>query len=533
MKKQDFVGTKTLLGLALRRDRIKLPLWIIGITLMVAAITASYGEFSPQDMKDIVVMASSSPGMRILVAPMAPEGATELGQFFLFRTSLIISVLVAMMSIQIVIRHTRNNEETGCAELIGSTVVGRYASLSAAVILALAANIILSITVAIGFLANGLAADGAFAAGLSFGALGVIFSAIAAITVQLSESGRGSSGIASMFLAIIALLNAMGNVMGNVNIDSLGYESSWLVWLSPIGWAQQVHAFGENNFWILLLFIPLYVVLVRTAFVLVNLRDVGRGIFPARPGPAVAHQSLLSPLGLALRLQRKTFLGWAIPIGIFGLIFGGASAEFADVWDGIEGFENLQIPTELFLLTFIGLFASIIAIYTKQSIIRMYSEENGGPLELTITASVSRNKFMLSHIACSILGSFILLFIVAIGIAVASGASGSELADYLKAAVYQGVAVTAIAGVVIAIYGLIPKISRSLSWIVVFVSLFVGPFFGPMLDLPEGIQNLSPFSHIPTSPAEVAWGTLVILIVIGLGLGAVGLTSFNKRNLSL
>lgn len=533
MKKQDFIGTKSLIMLALRRDRVKLPLWILGITLMLLGIVNAYAEFSPQDMRELVTMASSSPGMRLLIAPVSPEGVTELGQFFLLRMSVIISVLIAMMSIQIVIRHTRNNEETGCAELIGSTVVGRYASLSAAIIVGMGANIILGLLIALVFIGSGLQVAGAFASGASFAALGIVFTAIAAITAQLSESGRGSSGLASLVLAVMALVNSLGNVMGTVNEGALGYKSAWPVWLSPIGWTQQVHAFGENNWWILILFVIVTIVLVRTGFILVNLRDVGRGMIAAKPGPKGAAKSLLSPIGLAWRLQGKTLYGWAVPIGVFAFIFGAASSEFASVWEDLEGFEHLSIPTELFLLTFIGLFASIIAIYTMQSILRMYGEENGGPLELTLATAVSRKEFVFSHVACSVLGSLGLMLVVALGITVSSGATSSDTFDYFKGAIYHFIALVSMAGVVLSIYGLLPRVSKALSWVVVLGALFLGPFFGPMFNISEGFLNISPFTHVAGSPADVSLVAVIILLMVGLIFGAIGLKAFSKRNLSL
>ena len=55
-----------------------------------------------------------------------------------------LAVLAALMSTFAVVRHTRQNEELGRAELLGATVVGRYAGLTAAVIVAVAADVVLA-----------------------------------------------------------------------------------------------------------------------------------------------------------------------------------------------------------------------------------------------------------------------------------------------------------------------------------------------------------------------------------------------------
>ncbi len=534
MKRNDFFGIKSLVGLALRRDRLKLPLWLVGISLMILSIVHAYAEFSAQEMKDMIIMAAANPGMRLFVAPISMGVIGDIGTFFLFRMSFIIAIMVGIMSIQIVVRHTRHNEETGCAELLSSTVLGRYASLTAALIVAICANIILSFMMAFAMIAGGLPAGGSFVAGFSFGAFGIIFAGIAAICVQLSENSRGSSGLASMALAFVFLINAVGNILGKVNAGGLGYESAWPVWLSPLGWVQQMHAYDENNWWILILFVVLLVPLVYSAFILVNRRDIGRGILAAKPGPGDAPKSLLSPLGLAWRLQRGALLGWMIPIALFALIFGGASQDFGETIEGVEMFEQvLAAAAENFGFMMISVMSVIISIYTMQSLLRKRTEEDGGPLEAVLATPVKRSTWMASHIICSVVGTLILLVIFALGLAVASEATSSQTIAYIKMALYQGSGIIALAGCIIAVYGLLPRISRTLSWVVVMFAMLAGPFFGALLDLPEGLQEISPFSHVGLVPADITASGIIILIIVGVLLGAIGMVSFNRRNLSL
>ena len=48
------------------------------------------------------------------------------------------------MSVQAVVRHTRQNEETGRAELVRAAVVGRYAALAAALVATVGADVALA-----------------------------------------------------------------------------------------------------------------------------------------------------------------------------------------------------------------------------------------------------------------------------------------------------------------------------------------------------------------------------------------------------
>jgi ABC-2 type transport system permease protein len=68
---------------------------------------------------------AANPGMRLL---SLSAGASE-GAYAMSRGYVTLAILAAVMSALTVVRHTRQNEELGRAELVGATVVGRYAPL--------------------------------------------------------------------------------------------------------------------------------------------------------------------------------------------------------------------------------------------------------------------------------------------------------------------------------------------------------------------------------------------------------------------
>jgi ABC-2 type transport system permease protein len=58
--------------------------------------------------------------------------------------------------------------------------------------------------------------------------------------------------------------------------------------------------------------------------------------------------------------------------------------------------------------------------------------------------------------------------------------------------------------------------------------------FGPGLDLPTWVQDLSPFTHSPKSPAAaVTAAPILMLTAVCVGLLAVGLIALRRRNLVL
>ena len=83
-------------------------------------------------------------------------------------------------------------------------------------------------------------------------------------------------------------------------------------WLSPIGWYQAMHAFSGERWWpALLLLAAAGLAGHGAAYAVFARRDVGSGIWPARPGPDRAPIGLRGSFGLAWRLQRGAVIGWA------------------------------------------------------------------------------------------------------------------------------------------------------------------------------------------------------------------------------
>ena len=121
-------------------------------------------------------------------------------------------LLIAVAVILTVIRHTRADEETGRTELLDSTAVGRYASLTAALLLSFGASMLTGL---IGFARTAHASTspppGSLAFGLALAGSGLVFTAVAAVAAQLSPSARFARGAAFAVLAAAFTLRAVGD----------------------------------------------------------------------------------------------------------------------------------------------------------------------------------------------------------------------------------------------------------------------------------------------------------------------------------
>ena len=124
-------GTHHLVRLILRRDRIRLPLWILGITALTAvsaqSVLALYD--TPAKRAGYAVTVDSSGAGKMMNG--IPYDVNTLGGITSYETTSTATLLVALMVMFLVVRHTRAEEESGRAELLRATVTGRHAATAA------------------------------------------------------------------------------------------------------------------------------------------------------------------------------------------------------------------------------------------------------------------------------------------------------------------------------------------------------------------------------------------------------------------
>ena len=535
-------GTTRLVRLAVRRDRVLLPVWIFAISGVAAAVVGTYqttiGDTASR--RATATFGAANPMTRVFDGPAS---GIELGAMSMVEAYLVLAVLTALMSAQAIVRHTRQDEETGRAELIGSAVVGRHARLAAALVVALSANLVLGLAITAALMANGLGGLGSLAAGMSVSGLGWAFSGIAAISAQVFTTARAANAAAGAAVGVAFLLRAVGDLLGDLAAGGVKVVSAWPSWLSPIGWGQQVRPFSEDNWEIAGLFAGLTVALVAVAVVLQSHRDVGLGMVTARPGPARAARGLRSASGLAWRLQRVILGSW-----LFGVVV--MSAALGSIGEGAEDLlgENEQLTEVLSRLspgagmidlyfTFMMAFVSIAAAgYTVQALLRMRAEEASGRLEPVLATRVGRQRWLASHLMIAVAGTTAILLLAGLAAGAVYGSMTGRWAstwDVLAAALVQTPAALALGGFVVAAFGIVPRWAGNLAWGALAAALIMGQL-GAMLDLPQWVLNISPFTHVPRIPAEpfavtpVGWLTFAALV-----LGALGLVAFRRRDLAI
>src|SRR3984893_9764835 len=407
----NFSGTLAMLRLYLRRDRVSLPLWVLLLSVPLASVyVGSVLKVYPTqaDRAGFAASIMASPAQRALYGQVYNNslGAVGIWKAGMFHLLIAVAVILTM------IRHTRADEESGRTELLDSTAVGRYASLTAALILSFGASIATGLIGAAGLLTTDIPPGGSLAFGAALACSGLVFTAVAAVAAQLSPSARFARGTAFAVLGTAFTLRAIGDA-----------GDGTLSWLSPLGWSLQVRPYAGDRWWVLLLHLATTAALTLVAYRLLAGRDVGAGLIAERPGPGRAGPLLGGVDGLTWRLDRGALLLWTVGLGLYGLLIGsvvhgigdelGDSTVARDIVARMGGTSALE---EAFIAVAFAMMGMVAGAFAISLTLRLHQEESGQRAETTLAGAVSRTHWLESHLAAALIGSAVAML--------ASGAAG-------------------------------------------------------------------------------------------------------------
>jgi ABC-2 type transport system permease protein len=534
LARTGLAGTGQLTRLAVRRDRIGVPAALYVIVAAVTGTAYTFKKLYPTAAGRAALAATGegNPAFRFLYGRLYGD---SLGSLTTWRYGMWAGIFASLMTIIVVIRHTRTDEEAGRLELVGSAVVGRQAALASALLTAVSACVLMALLLCITLPLVHLPATGSAALALAVGACGLAFAGIAAVAAQLTSNARAARGIALGVLGVAFVLRGVG--------DSAGPSGpSWLSWASPLAWIQFTRPFAAERWWVLALPLATFALSVTAAFVLAARRDLGAGLLPDRSGRPAASRLLSSPFGLAWRLEWATLLGWAIGYAFtfaacgaaakgIGQLFGTSSAlqrEFTRL-GGQAAIVNAYLAA---LMLLAGLIA---AAYATSTVLRLRGEETGELAEPVLATTTGRVRWALSYIAVAVAGTVVLMAVAGLatglGYGLRTGSAGHQAAQMLGAAFAQLPAALAVAAVAVLLFGLWPQAAVPGAWTVVGLAVLI-ELFGQALQLSHWVLDISPFTHAPRLPG----GTVTAAPLLWLGLAAlafttVGLVGLRRRDI--
>ena len=517
-----FTGVGSLVRLALRRDRIRLSVWIAALTLMMVyapnAVKLAYPDEAARQAR---VNLLKTPAGMILGGPMFGVNETDLGVMMANELMLTLIIATSILSILTVIRHTRAEEESGAAELVLSSVVGRYARTYAALIVVGGVNAVLAVTMTLAMSASGF--DFVNTAAMCLGITGVamVFGALAAFTAQLWRQSRAASGAAMGVLALAVFVRGIGDVINN--------SGSVLSWFSPIAWAQQMRAFVDLRWWPFALLVVLAVALMVLAASLESRRQYDDGVLPST-GERPNARPIRSVFGLHATLQRGQTIGWTVGLFLAGLAFGSMTKSLLDAAKDNKLLQRVLAHggIDSVYTTLTQFLAAAATAYVVGAVLRLWSDEQSGLGEAVLAGAVSRWRWLLTAVAAAIVGSAVLMFFAGLGNGLGAAVTIGE-PDTIWRLTLAGLAYVPAMAVMAGIAALAVSLRQAwIGWLAV-TFVVISLYLGALLRLPQWLLDTSPVNQTKT-PAEYSAVALGVMVVVAVLLTVVAGLIYRRRD---
>jgi ABC-2 type transport system permease protein len=496
----DLHGTWLLVRLALRRDRVLIVVWAILLSALCFVSALSIRLVYPDTETQLAAVdaLNASPAVVALYGPILVPSST--GELAMTKLTVLYAVAVALLSVVVVRRHTRSDEESGRSELVAATAVPAWANLAAAVATAAAVSVLVGLLAAVADVAGGLPVAGSLLFGAAWAGVGLVGVGVGALACQLSASARTCLGIAAGGVLVLYVVRALGDTL-----------VPGLSWLSPLGWSTRLLAWSDSpRWWLLLADVAVAAALVLAAVVLHGRRDLGSGLLQARPGPARGSRRLRGPVTLSWRSHRAGLVGWSVGALVLSMLMGGIVPSIGDLLDtpaaqaALAQLGGEGALEEVLVAALLSVVALVVAGYALSVVVSAAAEEEQGRTELVLAAPVGRARVAFSTALVAVVGATWLLLVSGVGLASTLAATGTSIGErpftVVGAALAQAPAVWVTAAVGLLLVAVAPRAAAA-GWAV--LALFVlATELGGLPRVPGFVAGLSPFHHQPPMPAQ-------------------------------
>ena len=530
--RDKFYNTTMLVRFILRRERIISSLWIFLTTGIVALLCLGLEVAVDEVSRFEMLLVLENPAMVAMIGPIIGADNFTVGAMFTTFMLLFTALVVCVMNVMLVVRHTRADEEKGRYEVVRSLPTGRLAHLNATFIVAILVNIALAVLMGLLLFLVGDASmtfNGSMLWGATLGSIGFVFAAIAAVFSQASASAKGAMGYSLFVMGIFYMMRAVGDV--SVEILSL---------ISPLGLILQGEAYASNNWWPVFVLLGITIPIMILAYRLNLTRDIDQGLLPDKQGKAVGGMLLKTPFGLALKLCKAGLIIAVVTIFAIGASYGTIMGDIDAFIEANEFYQQLilwmdGISMPLLFAGMINFVAAMIALIPSLLyVLKARSEEKEIRAELLLATPVCRLIYLGSYVIIAFVSSIIFQLLTALGLWVSATAvliypGEFPLGTVILANLAYLPAIWVMIGLTVLLVGILPKLT-GLIW-AIYGTVFMIEMFGRMDIFPAWMQNISPFGFVVQYPMEsINWLSMIALTLIAAGLIAIGLVGFRRRD---
>ena len=526
-----------LVRLYLRSRRGFLLAWLLPLIGLMAITVPAYRATYP-DSTELEMLAGpmrANLGLRMMYG-IVPEPFT-FGAFAQWETGMWLALLGSVMTVLLAVRLTRAGEDDGTLELIRSSGLPTRVPTAAAATVVGIASFLLGAGTTLALLLSrlyveDLAVTGAILTGAAITLTTAASGAVGLWVAQIAGTPRGARGLGMAYVAVAFAVRAYADVR----------EIDWLRWLSPLGWRDIVNPYSGDRVWPLVVMLVVTVALMAGAVAVSGARDLG-AVWPAREGrrrTADRDHRGLNPMGLRLRLERGTLIGWTIAMALLSVFMMAMTGEMGELLDASPGtrelIEMISSGTSMEAI-FVEMLSVMLGIILCAAAIQValsaHTDEKEGLLSLEWASGGRRARpFLLAWLVA--VGLVVVMCVISspLGAWAAEQSSGAEGIGGDAAWAIAGKAPAAIGmvGIAVALSAALPKLTW-LAWIPLAASGFLSYLGGLFEFIPQWVLDASMLAQSPRQPdGTETWTGTIVLLAIGVGGAIIAAALAQKRD---
>lgn len=511
-----------------RRGTVAVALGLAAyMVLETFAFDAAYPDAAS---REALLTWGRDPGIRIIAGPAT--AVSTAGGFAAWDAGIYLMLVLGVWPLTTTSRVLRGDEDAGRSDLWHAGPIRPGHALVVQLAVLLCACLLVGAAVALALALTGAEARGSALFGAALAGYAGALVGLTAVASQVLPTRRRALAASGAALAASILLRMVSN-----SADS----RTWLGWLTPYGWVDQLRAFGDDRWPVLLVPLAVTTALVAAAAVLRQHRDAGAGLVGGGEVRRSTGWGLGGAGSFAWRANLGVVLGWCAGITAAGLVVGVLLPTMDDNLAADAGFRDVLAAMGMdaadLARAFVGLFAAILglvtAVYAAFRMGAARAEESSARAELLLARPVRRWEWLGGHVLGLVVSVVLLCTVAAAAMWLGGVATTAPVgaADAFSAMFNTLPVVAVFAGLAVLLFGVVPRLTV-VGTATAAVAAYVLELVGPVLDWPELVVGLSPFHHLETVPVDpVGWPAALAMAGIGLALTVAGIAAFQRRDL--
>lgn len=461
-----------------------------------------------------------------------PHDLLSVSGYTAWRVGGTLAIFAAIFGLFAAVRALRTEEDTGRQELVLAGIVARHTAYLSSIAAIAAGTVLLWAGESAGFIVAGLPTGGSMYLALATVSVVPVCAGAGALASQLAPTRRMALELGGALIGVWFLLRVIADTASGV---------TWLRWITPLGWAEQLRPFAGEQPLVLLLPAASAVLLLWLAARISAGRDVGTGVLPARDSAEPRLGLLSSPLAQAFRSERSSLIVWLTSVGAFAYILGvvAKSSSSAGISKNLNrelgklGTGSIITPTGYLGFTFI-FFVLVISVFMCAQIGMARHEEAEQRLETLLSLPVARWRWLAGRLALAACGAVAISLTAGLlaWVGAESGGAGIPLGKMIEAGANCLPVALLFGGFAALAYAIVPRASSAIAYGLLTVA-FLWDLVGSLLSVPEWLIELTPFRHIGLVPAQpFRAGDAAIMLAIAATCALLATWMFARRDLT-